>query len=811
MNSFERKNIKLLNLVDYGLSGRTLLRIIDNCKDHFVGEDDIILELGDTSTCKKTIYGFRQLDQSYYSIYCLLKFDINMIVIEKIKSYFKTLDALSHNLKVMLDIHLQSKTENKIIEALKELKLNYFIDLGTELLDEIAINEPYLNNQLKEKTLNKYPALSVIEYDSTIDLLIKENKIIHSFDGLRIKKVLLGDYLLKNQEDGLDIITMKIQGKTLQQIANKKCITRERVRQIIQNRIIKFPIFFNEERYYKIMNLYRLSDTEFQLVGLEDSSLVEYVKIKYKLAPSKNALDYIADFNLNGTEQARAILRSNKLILIDGELIQEEFIALMKRYVYKKGIFSFSLDEIKNDYNQFLKDHYAENESLFIGDHNDILLKNRKLDNSGYFLGMGFQRFFVYRPDSLSSDFIEYLDNFFNEFYGYGSVSLFFDSNLSLCKKNHITNERELFVLSKALFGKKYLNKIEFVRNPTIITKGVNKELFIENLILDMNLPCKVNDYLSYVNEITGLKKDTVYGQFSKMINQYRNSQGLITLDNEVTDEQYDFVKSIIGDSRCVGYSYIFDKVESRYGSEAQIILNANNLRKIGFTKTNTSIYSCKFTNRLDAVIDAIDYLDEYMITESELKKISNIEYFYYRFYDFIDSNTLIKVGKNNYLNVRKRKQSSLIAQLKGNLLDLIKPDEVYVLSDYIGSVNFKSLLDKNSEYKDLFLSFDEEELLKNLVLSLRDINYIETSTTFIFSKGELSIKILIDDILNDNGSMALFELKEALFDKYKIQKDISNAELSDLGYYCPKSSERVYLTKEYYEKELEEYLNGNS
>ena len=68
MNSFERKNIKLLNLVDYGLSGRTLLRIIDNCKDHFVGEDDILLELGDTSTCKKTIYGFRQLDQSYYSI-----------------------------------------------------------------------------------------------------------------------------------------------------------------------------------------------------------------------------------------------------------------------------------------------------------------------------------------------------------------------------------------------------------------------------------------------------------------------------------------------------------------------------------------------------------------------------------------------------------------------------------------------------------------------------------------------------------------------------------------------------------------------
>ena len=67
-------------------------------------------------------------------------------------------------------------------------------------------------------------------------------------------------------------------------------------------------------------------------------------------SPALNFTFIIADFNLNGTEQARAILRNNKLILIDGELIQEEFIALMKKYVYKKGIFAFSLDEIKNDY-----------------------------------------------------------------------------------------------------------------------------------------------------------------------------------------------------------------------------------------------------------------------------------------------------------------------------------------------------------------------------------------------------------------------------------------------------------------------------
>ena len=102
------------------------------------------------------------------------------------------------------------------------------------------------------------------------------------------------------------------------------------------------------------------------------------------------------------------------------------------------------------------------------------------------------------------------------------------------------------------------------------------------------------------MNKVTGLRKDTIYSQFSRTINQYKNSLGLITLDNEVTNEQYNYVKSIIGDSNCVGYSYLFDRVELRYGTDAQIILNNNNLRKIGFVKTTTSVYSDVYSKSIE-------------------------------------------------------------------------------------------------------------------------------------------------------------------------------------------------------------------
>lgn len=69
-------------------------------------------------------------------------------------------------------------------------------------------------------------------------------------------------------------------------------------------------------------------------------------------------------------------------------------------------------------------------------------------------------------------------------------------------------------------------------------------------------------------------------------------------------------------------------------------------------------------------------------------------------------------------------------------------------MNQFVESIRFKTLLEKNEEYKDLFLSFDAEEILKNLILSMREINYIEISTSFIFSRRDLSIDILIDDIL---------------------------------------------------------------
>lgn len=307
------------------------------------------------------------------------------------------------------------------------------------------------------------------------------------------------------------------------------------------------------------------------------------------------------------------------------------------------------------------------------------------------------------------------------------------------------------------------------------------------------------------------MKQETVNGNFTNIINQFKNSQGMLSLDNEVSDEQYNYVKSIINNKKCISYSLLFNKIEAKYGIEATKIINTNNLRKIDYIKTNTSIYSIEYSSRLEAVTAEIDLLNQYIISESELSKISNLDYFYKKTYDFSDTNILLKISENKFLNLRKRNQTKLLESLKNDIFESINQNLIYTIRDYLESISFKNLLELNTEYKDLLFSFDTEQMIKNIILTLHDIFYIETKNTIIFSKRELSTNVLIDEIITDEGSITLLDLKEQLFNKYNYEKNISNSELSDMGYYCPRSSEKVYISKEYYEKELEEYLNGNS
>lgn len=811
MNSFELKNIKIFNLVEMDNSCRTIYRVYSEVKNRSITADDIFEILGNTNTAIKLVNDFNRLDDSFFSLYCLYAFDMNLLIIERLRKSFNNLNDMANNFELLDNLRLHEHTTLNIKNALFKLGLTFIINIKNEIINEIKENEPIQNYLLKAKILNKYDKLEMSEYDNIIDELIETNVICEYLDGFRLQKIYIIDYLLNSKEPLDKFVISRLKGDTLQTIAVKLGITREGVRQNIERRIREYPVFQNEEKYFKILNMYKLDAKEKSLIGLSDELLIEYISIKYKLKPKKTAFDYVDDLNLIGTVLGEQIFNNHNLTYIEDEIINKNYIDLFKKFIKLNCITSFNLNSVKDDYNKFLEKYNIVEQEYYIGDEKDEVIKSRKLENNSYFLNIYKDRFIVYIGDQISYDLIDELEDYLNNFKGYSSMSIFFNNNLALAEKNKINDEYELFAVAKRIFSKQFKDKIEFIRNPIIATKHLNRETYITNLILDMDLPCNIDDYLDHVENITGIHRNTIMGNYGRYINKYRNSDGLISLDDEITTEQYDYILSILLEKKCVGYQYFYDIVELKFGEDAHKILNSNNLNKIGFVKTNTSIYSNEFSNRLDAVCNTLSSVDDIIYNDIMLYRISDLEYYHYKNYDFIDSCYLLKIGPQKYLDLNKRGQSRLVKQMKIDLFNSLNNDEIYVLKEFVNSRDYIQWCNMNEEYKDLLNSFDTFEVLKDIITSMRNLNYIIQGNSLIFSKCDLSLKVILDNIINEYEILPLYELKEILYNQYGIEKNFTNSELSDMGYYCPNSSERVYLSKEYYEKELEDYLNGNS
>ena len=275
---------------------------------------------------------------------------------------------------------------------------------------------------------------------------------------------------------------------------------------------------------------------------------------------------------------------------------------------------------------------------------------------------------------------------------GYGSVLLFYNQNKKICLSNNIHDENELFIVMKRLFSKEFKKSIEFIRNPTLAKKGIDREIYIENLLLDLNLPCTVDEYLDYVYKTTGLKQASIQSNFANIINKYKNANGLMSLEDEYTDEEAITFRELLADRECIGAKLFDFQVKSVFKTKSNTFLNANTIRKFGYCKTNTSIYKDKYQSRLDAVQTVLKHQDM-LLTEGEISKFCDIEFLTYRQYDALKNCLVLRIGNNRYLNIVARGEQDSVKQLKSDLLSALDDEEIYVLDDFVNDYTFNRLL----------------------------------------------------------------------------------------------------------------------
>lgn len=811
------KNIKLLNLVEKGHSSFTLMKVINAAVDNFIDEDFIIHVLGNTPTCKSIIADFRLLDTTYYSVWCLRAFDFNIITIEKLYSKFKTLEELVKDKQGFEELHLNVNSINKLFYALEVLGQSFdevieIDELKRIITDLIKQNEPIQNNQLKETLYSLYKRISSSDIDDVLDNLLREKKIFISIEGYKIKKPDLCFYLSNSDNEADKIFLKVLSGFTYEEVALSYGITRQRVEQIIKKQTNKYPIFEKEKEYYSIFKEYIYEKEFVELLNFNEP-LIRYVKYKYGIKPKaisneNNFLKYLVSYGQVESDIGKKYLEEKSFCLINGQIVKRDFINLFTIFVNDNNIHRFNFDDLVVDYNGFLTKNRIEDKKVFVDSINlDVLA--RKLYNNSRFINVEKNIYLVYNADSLSSEFLDKTREYLEDFEGYGSVKYFYDRNKELCVSNFLNDEKDLFALLKELYSKEFSKKIDFIRNPVICEKGVDKIKYIENMILDLELPSTVENYLDYIYENTGLNRNSILANFSKMINKYRNKEGLISLDDDLDKETSKTLVEILSGVDCFGNDYFEKIIDMKLKIEPRNIMNISVLGKFGYCYTRDVIYKNTYNNKNDALYHAISKMD-YIITKNDLYRICDKKYL--KCSDFSDLSYIVQIGNDKYLNLIKRGQIDVLNDLKKNLKNVINDNVIYNLDIFMETSSYKDrLLNANTEYSNLLYSFDDKEILKSTICSMKEFSYIRVSDSIIFSKEKLSYQVVLSSMLKEYGSMSLLELQEKLYELYLIEKKFSNCELAEMGFYCPFSSEKVYLNKEYYNLEMEEILNGNT
>ena len=812
-----KDNLYIFNLCEFSdIPLRTIIRIYDSFPNEVISSAKISELLGNTPTCNKINERLESIDYSFLSLYSLVSCGINQYIVETLKESFSSIKDISDNPNKLISYHFQDRTLNKILDFVKT-KIAPTVEpkelLRSTILEELnKRDEPIKKNDLFVILTRSTTNLVVADYFEVINELAASGKIKITESGIEIKRLSIQEYFDEYRETSRNIaaVELYINGNNIQQIANLFSVTRQRVDQMIKSQVLKMPVFDNELKYKNIMTEYRLSYVVMDRLGYGDKQLASYVRLKYDLKPEKNDIDYVIDVNsdgqnLIGTDLGNYILNENELAFINNKLLKKNFRSLFCEFVVINNLFVFNSAEAIESFKRFLSINGVD-----IGlDEMDYPTINRKIDNIGDFLNCGSGNYYWMDPERMSEEFLEATRNFLENFYGFCSVDVFLSKNKELCEKEYITNEYQLFSVLKKLYSTEFEEDIEFIRMPTISTKGLTREEFFEGLISDLQ-PVSVPDFVDYVSDEYGFNKNSLYANMYSFFNKYVDKDGFLRLDIEPLDPDNPDVKiifEILSNRKVIPLSEYTEKVKNLLPQKADYYTSKYIIKKLGYSYRNDSIYLNEFNSLYEAMLSVSEDLP-IVVSESLLTRYLPEEALNTR-YSLIKQEALfLKFSDTSYLNVSKRTDRNILIEYRDEIISALTPDIVYTLDDMMETVFYSRISQKYPEVTKMFEAMGYK-LLVNLLQGSLKITSLDSEDPFVFGTGTLvSNKQVIKCIVRERGSIDKNELIELLNAKYGINHDYWNSFFFELGLYYNNHTNKVYISKDRCDQELQDYLN---
>ena len=710
------------------------------------------------------------------------------------KANIKTLDELiklsPKDIKKIKNLGRKSQSEIYSIklDIIKQLK---FSDDNSKFISSViralspnhSITIIKLKNFLERNT--NYPTEKLID---DISILRNHSKVKYTMDGIEIIVPKLLEVInLRCDEEEKSLILERLNGKTLQEIAVTKGLTRERIRQKILKIFFKIPSVY-EDKYKEIYEEYSFDADSFCKIMDEQPTTFNYLNEKYKQG-MRDLYEGLEDDRFDYSQKSK-IKEIYKIAKIYGETIVVNKNNVIRLLIEREAKEAITIEKFTKIYNEFCTQH---------SDFNLMPTDPRSLDGVINRLGVAIfsynKKFRYYDYDSLDEKDIESLKNLYELDDGYYTTSVLFKNNPELMSGIDINNEYELHNLSKNFSNQ--LSNITFDRMPNFSVNSVVKKDFFESKMKELS-PISVTDFLGIMENEYGHKYNTMSAYITSEFKKYITN-GIINVNiTPLNENELKILKTILK-KPIYTLSDLKNILKEHNIKNCNEVINQSNIYKIGYRLRSSYILRKDIISAEDYITDVVKNND-FVPNENILKNNS-----YFAIMKKLEQHyDIFLISNNEYITIRKLHQLGLEKQDIENICTQIKEEFNYESYFTLGNVRENISLEKLEKF-----GFDDI-FYENIIGNIADVSSIRICNQKVYSflMKKISAKQFVLDVIKNKYSMSLDEIQQEILNKYKINVSQEKIKyiITDSDYYYSDLLNKVYQDKKYYYEEVYNY-----
>ena len=720
--------------------------------------------------------------------------------------------------------NLGVSTSNEIVEKL-DLYLNSRVIEGENVNVKILPTDKILEyfKEYPFAKLSEEEAVKLFGDDqdsvfSAIDTLL-ENETLVFENGLYCKhypsfyQVLETVLESANESDQrcANVLLMRSNGSTLEEIGHSMSVTRERIRQMenkMFRKIIKIHngLFAEDQFAYLVENYSVFSDLLLSLVN-GNHQVLYYLSSRY--IGGKRDLEESLDDKKLQIELRRKIEKwiYKDYLFVDGDrvpLIRKDLEDLVLKKYCGNGC---SYDEFCELYNKFVLSRNLsvdDTKALLISD--DVKrTRNNRLSESKKLLWSQNQHIRYY--DIASIDTTELFDTLNLAQFENVEISTrkFIQEYPDLMKKYDIRDEYELHNLLKKLPSSDENPNIHFGKMPIIQFGVFDREQVVKDMLFAL-APISAEDLADRIAVEYGHRADVVRSSWFVCIDEYYH-QGVFSVDYEaMSDEHMQLIMDELNDD-----FYFFSDIKKIYrdlvpGADLSLI-STFNLKRMGFEVNG--IYAYRNFDSAEAYFYHLFTCKE-IVDASNFHSRLNVITMYNQVWKGLRRNyDIIEFEPMQYINMsRLQKLGVTKEQLRGfcdDVYNFVEKDSYFTI-EYLKRQGFASDIDSLGFDTQFYISLlREDSRFANWTMGRNVLFFVGEIEMFVAGNRYISIKSFVTDYLERVRSIDIDELILIFEEEYnlKIEKSKIMEEIKDTNLYYDRIMEKLYVDYDTYFEEI--------